>query len=138
MFACDRQGNVVGSLSGGCIEEDFELPCGGYLDIVVEPLQATTTLVRRFDKIRQRIEHQQHIRRQVDLATGETKLIEETKFSPFYYDHDQFKLDQCFGPRWQLFVIGTNMVAYYVCELATISNLLKIQKSRVFATLRMM
>ncbi|MDE0645323.1 MAG: XdhC family protein [Gammaproteobacteria bacterium] len=147
VFACDRQGNVVGSLSGGCIEEDlieklmqnqiasdkpeflrygenpselekFELPCGGYLDIVVEPLQATATLVRRFDKIRQRIEHQQHIRRQVDLATGETKLIEETKFSPFYYDHDQFKLDQCFGPRWQLFVIGTNMVAYYVCELA--------------------
>lgn len=147
VFACDRQENVVGSLSGGCVEEDlieklmknqlasdkpeflrygenpsdlekFELPCGGYLDIVVEPLQATPSVIRRFETIKQLLHNQQHIRRQVNLTTGETTLIEETKFSPFCYDHDEFKLDQCFGPRWHLFVIGTNMIAYYVSELA--------------------
>jgi len=69
LMACNRQGQVVGSLSGGCIEEDlierlrsgqlarqsavykvygespaeverFKLPCGGSLGILIEPLCA--------------------------------------------------------------------------------------------------
>ena len=69
LMACNQQGQVVGSLSGGCIEEDlierlcsgqlarqsavykvygesqaeverFKLPCGGSLGILIEPLSA--------------------------------------------------------------------------------------------------
>ena len=149
LFACDHGGNIVGSLSGGCVEEDlverianqrvatakpefvrygdnpedaqkFELPCGGYLDVVIEPIVATPSSIAHFEHIHRRLEHQQRVRRKVDLSTGIMQLQDEDSFSAFHYDHEEFTLAQSFGPRWHLYVIGTNMVTHYVVELALI------------------
>lgn len=147
LFACNKEAMVVGSLSGGCVEEDlveklvngevahdkpyfmrygkteeeatkFGLPCGGQLDIVVEPLNALNDTQLVYSQINSTLNQRRSIRRIVRLDTGDTKLIETTTYSALEYDADNNLLEQTYGPRRQLFIIGTNMVAQYVAEFA--------------------
>lgn len=147
LFTCNKEALVVGSLSGGCVEEDlveklvnsevarekpyfmryggieeeatkFGLPCGGQLDIVVEPLNATHDTQTVYRQIIRVLNQRRSVRRTVRLDTGDTKLIETTAHSPLVYKAENNLLEQTYGPRRQLFIIGTNMVAQYVAEFA--------------------
>ncbi|MYD45010.1 MAG: XdhC family protein [Gammaproteobacteria bacterium] len=147
LFTCNKDALVVGSLSGGCVEEDlvdklvngevafdkpyfmrygkteeeatkFGLPCGGQLDIVVEPLNAQNHTKDIYSQINSVLNQRRSVRRTVRLDTGDTSLVETATYSPLVYEAESNLLEQTYGPRRQLFVIGTNMVAQYVAEFA--------------------
>ncbi len=147
LFTCNKKALVVGSLSGGCVEEDlveklvngelashkpysmrygqtedeatkFGLPCGGQLDIVVEPLKAVNDTHLIYSQINSALNQRRSVRRTVSLDTGDTKIVETNTYSPLVYEADRNLLEQTYGPRRQLFIVGTNMVAQYVAEFA--------------------
>ena len=98
LLCCNDQGHVAGSLSGGCIEEDllerlkdgklatekpelliygatqeeverFQLPCGGQLHVVIEPVPDKTHLAE-LQQIASRLAARECIERSVDIGTG--------------------------------------------------------------------
>ncbi|MFT7221018.1 MAG: xanthine dehydrogenase accessory factor [Candidatus Azotimanducaceae bacterium] len=108
LLCCNEAGQVAGSLSGGCIEEDllekitrgelatdkpevmlygknqeesdrFGLPCGGQLHIVVEP-QMDKRNLDGFKAIAARLSVRQCIERTVDMATGEMSVNHQDRF----------------------------------------------------------
>ncbi len=116
LLACNEDGHVAGSLSGGCIEEDlleritrgelaidkpevmlygktteeserFGLPCGGQLHIVVEPQMDNTNLTH-FNAIAERLARRECIERKVDLASGEISIEEKERFKHLQFIGD--------------------------------------------------
>ena len=145
LFTCNKQGQHVGSLSGGCVEDDLlakltrgelarqapqffrygetaeeaerlGLPCGGHLDIVVEPL--TNRAAAPLAHITERLAGRACVERTVRLPSGKFASRDVERHAPLRYDHERGVLVQTYGPQYQLFVIGTNMVAAYVAEMA--------------------
>ena len=145
LFACDTEGRSAGSLSGGCVEEDLlvklgqgeiakdrplffrygetdgeierlGLPCGGHLDIVIEPLAAAAAV--HFDHIADRLRQRGCVERTLRLEGGAFESRDVEAHAPLHYDHAASVLKRTFGPQHHLFVIGTNMVAAYVAEMA--------------------
>ena len=145
LLACNQAGRLVGSLSGGCVEDDLlaklaagalaqarpqflrygeteaeaealGLPCGGHLDIVVEPLGAATA--GHFDHLAERIAARQCVERTLRLRSGHCVARNVDRHAELRYDHQRGVLVQTYGPQYQLFVIGTNMVSAYVAEMA--------------------
>ena len=147
LMACNFDQEIVGSLSGGCVEDDLKekltrgelasslpqffrygeseeeaeqlgLPCGGHLDIVVEPLVSSAGLIHTFDEIARCLEVRDLVTRRVELASGSMDVTRTTSYVPFCYDHESFVIEQTYGPRYQLFIIGTGMVSEYVASFA--------------------
>ena len=145
LFTYNGQGRFVGSLSGGCVEDDLleqlqrgelarrhpqflrygesveeserlGLPCGGHLDIVIEPLAPAAA--SHFDAVATRVASRACVERTVHLATGAFTSRDVERHAPLRYDAGQGLLAQTFGPQHQLFVIGTNMVSAYVAQMA--------------------
>jgi xanthine dehydrogenase accessory factor len=147
LFACDTEGRVVGSLSGGCVEDDlleklttgalartapqyfrygitaeetekFGLPCGGSLHIVIEPLTPDAMTQAHFDAVVDALSRRQRIRRVLHLAQGTRDVEPAARFEPLDWDPDQQLLRHTCGPRQQLFIIGAGMVSRYLADLA--------------------
>ena len=147
MMVCSADGHVVGSLSGGCVEEDLVeklrngvlaeshpqffrygesdeeaeqlgLPCGGHLDIVIEPLQHDDQTLRDFELLNTRLQQRKLIQRVLNVGTAQRNVSEIEEYVPFTYDYDSRVLRQVHGPSHQLFIIGASMVTQYVAELA--------------------
>lgn len=148
VFACNESGQSVGSLSGGCIEDDlmeklaagelatagpqfFEygdtaeeaerlgLPCGGQLDIVVEPVAPDADNRSHFTALADALSERRWLLRTLEVETGERSLQPRDDHSPLRWDADKQRLDHTVGPRYHLFVIGAGMVSKYVAEFAT-------------------
>lgn len=140
MLVIREDGQLWGSVSGGCIEDDlikrartnqlssspstlmygatqdettrFELPCGGTLQLVVEPIHVTEWL----DEILIAINKQQLIARSLDMHTGAVHLeFTQPNDSPSL-QNDIFR--SIYGPRWRLLIIGANETARVLCSLA--------------------
>lgn len=147
LMACNLDQEIVGSLSGGCVEDDLKekltrgelassmpqffrygeseeeaeqlgLPCGGHLDIVVEPLESSPSLDHKFEEISRCLESRDLVTRRVELTSGSMDVNRSTSYVPFSYDHESFVIEQTYGPRYQLFIIGTGMVSEYVASFA--------------------
>lgn len=145
MLACNRRGELVGSLSGGCIEDDFlekiasgelptdtpnlfeygvtqeenerlGLPCGGRLKVLVEPVVCGPDWAELLQVILARIDGRRCIRRRVDLSTGSSELSEIKRYHLLEWSDEQ--LLQCFGPRYQLFLVGAGQLSRVLAELA--------------------
>jgi xanthine dehydrogenase accessory factor len=146
LFTCDAFGHAAGSLSGGCVEDDlkeklasgelardrpqffrygitaeetekFGLPCGGSLDIVVEPLVAVRHL-ETLEALAALLAARQCAERRVDLRTGDASVRGVEDYSELEWDEAAGTLVQSFGPRYQLFVIGAGMVSRYLAQMA--------------------
>ncbi|MDO9025865.1 XdhC family protein [Zwartia sp.] len=141
MLAVRQDGRVVGSVSGGCIEDDlilraqegrlpakpewarygvsqdeaarFGLPCGGTLRLVIEPLKDCDWL----EQVVATIRTQQLIGRWLDMSTGLSVL---TGARPGQLT--EVKEEGChfvYGPHWRLLIIGANQTARALAQIAT-------------------
>ncbi|MBU2886358.1 XdhC family protein [Gilvimarinus agarilyticus] len=104
MLVVRGNGDYVGSLSGGCVEEDFlariragefsqkvtqliygsaapesgvRLPCGGTLSLMLEKFESSSQARRHFRLLRSALAGQSTIRRNVNVDSGEVELEED-------------------------------------------------------------
>ena len=147
LLTCNSQGTVVGSLSGGCVEDDLlekltngelaadgpqffqygitaeeteklGLPCGGHLYIVVEPLHPTQDTQAHFAQLTTALTERQCAKRVVDLQQGSTTIVAPCSAAPLTWNEQTQVLEHTYGPAHQLFVIGSGMVSAYLAQMA--------------------
>jgi len=141
ILAVRQDGAMKGSVSGGCIEDDlanrarsgalaldgpqtlkygvtadeahrFGLPCGGTLELVVEPLTEASTLAEVLDAT----SAGKTVRRKLDIVTGEATLHEASVLAGTSFDGRY--LESVFGPSLRLVLIGAGQLSEYVARLA--------------------
>ena len=144
-LAIREDGQVVGSVSGGCVEDDlirrvqteiltrntpelviygvskeeaarFGLPCGGTLRLLVEPSPEQAVL----EEILKGIESHQIILRRVDLGSGKSTLYPGSREDGFSFGESEMQTS--YGPRWRMFVIGAGQLSLYVANFALASD----------------
>ncbi len=141
MTAIRDDGHVMGSVSGGCVEDDlidkvkakqlaatkpeeavygvtteqatrYGLPCGGTLELVLEPLSARSKL----PELLAIIEKHELVARMLDMKTGEVTLQSGKWSDELTYDGSVLKTVH--GPRWRLLMIGAGQVSRYLAQMA--------------------
>ncbi len=139
LLAISGDGRLVGSVSGGCIEDDllerlrgapplrpdvvsygitaeqtrrFGLPCGGTLQLVVEPLHPDNGLAQ----VLAAIERGEIVARRMRLADGKAELVSEVPECATRFDGTF--LISSFGPRWRMLLIGAGQLSRYLAEFA--------------------
>jgi xanthine dehydrogenase accessory factor len=141
VVAIRDDGLITGSVSGGCIEDDlidkarqgvvaegrprvvrygidadaahrFGLPCGGLIELVLEPVQAITRLPEMLD----RLQRGERVRRVLTLATGAVAL--EPAIEADELTLTDTTLVTHHGPRWRLVLIGAGQMTQYLAEMA--------------------
>jgi len=145
LLACNARGELAGSLSGGCIEEDFVarisegalplarpavleygvsaeenerlgLPCGGRLRVLVEPIGPGSTAHSDVAAILASIAGRRCIQRRLELATGASALHPVDSFQSLRFSDEA--LVQSFGPRMQMLLVGAGQLSRVLAELA--------------------
>lgn len=141
MLAVRDDGLVVGSVSGGCIEDDiiyrvhregiqakvpeamkygisaeeahrFGLPCGGTIELVAEPLSAASGIPELLDAV----EDGRLVARTLDMATGRATLGRAQATDGLIFDGKT--LLTIHGPRYRMLVIGAGQLSKYLCQIA--------------------
>lgn len=141
LLAIRRDGRVMGSVSGGCIEDDlihkmrqgklcaalpyavvyggnpddamnFGLPCGGTLEIVIETNPDAAQLAALEDRLRAG----RLARRSVDLLTGIVTVTDARPGESFLWDGST--LSAVHGPQWRLLLVGAGDIARYIAPMA--------------------
>ena len=140
LLALRNDGLVVGSVSGGCVEDDliervrvgervdrpslvnygvtkeeaarFGLPCGGNLRLVQEPLRASGWI----DEVLARTERHELVARCLDLETGDVIVQAAHRDDAFAFDGQTMRA--LFGPRWRLLMIGAGQLSRAVAPIA--------------------
>ena len=141
MLAVRDDGHVVGSVSGGCIEDDlidrthrlgmtqkavevitygvsadearrFGLPCGGTLQLVAEPLTRESGM----RALLREIEAGHLTARRLDVLTGEATLHPARATDGLTFDGKT--LMTVHGPRFRMLVIGASQLSKYLAQIA--------------------
>lgn len=142
MLAVRDDGLVVGSVSGGCIEDDliarvhangiatdarpealkygvtaeeahrFGLPCGGTIQLVLEPLTRASGIAALYSEV----EAGRLVVRTLDLATGRATLSPAQAADGLAFDGE--RLVTIHGPRYRMLVIGAGQLSRYLCQIA--------------------
>ena len=140
MLALRVGAEMVGSVSGGCIEDDlfdrfreiettpsttvvrygvsaeeahrFGLPCGGTIELMLERNPCAEQLKQLLDYL----DGGALVRRTVDCRTGDVQLTVVNKYAPLFLDTHQ--LTMYIGPRWRMLLIGAGVLAKYLAAIA--------------------
>ena len=144
-LAIRGDGQVTGSVSGGCVEDDlirrvqteiltrelpemvvygvsqqeaarFGLPCGGTLRLLVEPKPELAIL----EAVLASISNHQITSRIVDLSTGKSKLESGNRNEAFICNDRLMKTT--YGPRWRMVIIGAGQLSLYTADFALASD----------------
>lgn len=142
MMVIRNDGHVIGSVSGGCIEDDliarvrdagitrsmpelvtygisadeahrFGLPCGGTIKLAIEPLSGKSGIKQLLAHV---VRHEL-VKRQLDLVSGEVRLSPATADAAL--DLTLGVLSTIHGPRWRLLIIGAGQLSQFLAQIAT-------------------
>ena len=141
-LAICEDGTVIGSVSGGCIEDDliarvrdhgisrtapeivsygitadeahrFGLPCGGTIELAIEPLAQHS----RIAELLARLDRHELVQRRLDLQTGAVDLSVAPPGAQMQVsDRAMVTLH---GPRWRLLIIGAGQLSRFLAQIAT-------------------
>ncbi len=90
----------------------FGLPCGGTLQLVLEPLGAASAI----QELVERLQRRELIRRTLDLRSGAVRLDAAQPSEGF--GHAEQCLVNILGARFRLLVIGAGQLSRYLCQTA--------------------
>ncbi|CAG1017084.1 partial putative xanthine dehydrogenase subunit A, partial [Burkholderiaceae bacterium] len=133
-------GLVVGSVSGGCVEDDliervrhgervgaasmirygvskeeaarFGLPCGGNLRLVQEPLRELGWV----DELLARTARHELVARRLDLETQAVSIESAHRGEAFQFDGRTLRA--VFGPRWRMLIVGAGQLSRVLAQMA--------------------
>ena len=145
LLSCNEAGEQVGSLSGGCVEDDLlerirsgdladsatriieygvtqeenerlGLPCGGRLEVLVERLGGDEDSRLQIDTLVEAVARRSCMLRHVDLDSGASRLEPVERFRSLTVT--ETRVSQCFGPRMRMLLVGAGQLAQSLSELA--------------------
>jgi xanthine dehydrogenase accessory factor len=128
-------------VSGGCIEDDliervrkegitrtlpeivtygitadqahrFGLPCGGTIELAIEPLSARS----RIAELLQCLDRNELTARRLDLASGEVQLAPAD--AGMSLQISERAMTAVYGPRWRLLIIGAGQLSRFLAQIA--------------------
>jgi len=140
-LAICEDGTVIGSVSGGCIEDDliarvrdegisrtipeivsygitadeahrFGLPCGGTIELSIEPLSERS----RIAELLERLERHELVQRRLDLVTGDVELSKAAPGAQMQVS--ERAMVTLHGPRWRLLIIGAGQLSRFLAQIA--------------------
>ena len=141
-LAICEDGTVIGSVSGGCIEDDliarvrdegisrtqpeivsygitadeahrFGLPCGGTIELSIEPLSEQS----RIAELLERLDRHELVQRRLDLLTGAVELSQAPAGAQMQVG--ERAMVTLHGPRWRLLIIGAGQLSRFLAQIAT-------------------
>lgn len=141
MLGICEDGRVIGSVSGGCIEDDliarvqqhgitrnapeiftygisadeahrFGLPCGGTIQLAIEPLTDSS----RIGELLDRLADHELTTRELDLASGAVTLSKADAHAQLTLTSE--RLITVHGPRWRLLIIGAGQLSRFLASIA--------------------
>ena len=144
-LAIRGDGQVAGSVSGGCVEDDlirrvqteiltretpemvvygvtqqeaarFGLPCGGTLRLLVEPKPELAVL----ENLLEAITSHEITRRTVHVGSGKSTLASGNRSDEFVCNDQEMQTS--YGPRWRMVIIGAGQLSLYTADFALASD----------------
>ncbi|MBK5516793.1 XdhC family protein [Pseudomonas sp. TH10] len=145
LLAVNGGGQWIGSLSGGCVEEDFlervaegafaqavcvvrygegddprsriSLPCGGILDVLVETLEPTCEVQAHLRELESALLGQRRLIREIDLASGARDVfVDREQGARIEREVDRVRVR--IGAAQRLLLAGYSSVAQACAEFA--------------------
>jgi len=143
LLAVSESGHWVGSLSGGCVEEDFlervaagefasrvavvrygdgsdsrgniRLPCGGILDVLVENLPGDCASQAHLAQLEAALLGRRRLLREVDLDSGALQLHDDQSHGP-WVEQAEGRVRLRIGAAQRLLLAGYSSVAHFCAE----------------------